>query len=269
MVERVGLTGTFLNVAVVLLSGTAGALIGERLPSRFKESVMHAIGLMTILIGLQMALGTHNAIVVLGSIVLGVILGEAARIDDGLTAFGVWIETRIGGGVGRRTGPSGLSDRGIAQSSALAGSNRARPGCEYGKGDSLFSKGFVTASLVFCVGPMAILGSFQEGLTGIYDTLAVKSVLDGFTALALASSLGWGVVLSSLVVLTYQGALTISAVWAKPFLSDPVVVEMTAAGGLLIVGIGLNILGLVKIRVANMLPALAVAPLLVAIAGAS
>lgn len=197
-----------------------------------------------------MALGTQSAIIVLASVALGGILGEAARIDDGLTAFGDWVESRF---------------KGRGARSSNAGADRARVDEE---GGFLFSKGFVTASLVFCVGPMTILGSFQDGLTGVYDTLAVKSVLDGITALALASSLGWGVVFSSLVILTYQGALTLGAVWARPLLSQPVVVEMTAAGGLLIVGIGLNILGIARIRVANMLPALAIAPVLVVLAGA-
>ncbi len=125
----------------------------------------------------------------------------------------------------------------------------------------------MTASLIFCVGPMTILGSFQDGLTGVFSTLAIKSLLDGFTAIALASSLGWGVTLSAIVVLVYQGALTLCATWLKPFLSDPMITEMTAAGGLLIVGIGLNILGIAKIRVASMLPALVFAPVLTALFG--
>ncbi|MHB0868190.1 MAG: DUF554 domain-containing protein [Chloroflexota bacterium] len=243
------MTGTFLNVSTVLLGGTIGALVGERLPDRFRQTVMHAIGLMTLMIGLQMALSTRSAIIVLGSVVVGALLGEAARIDDGLKALGDWVEARA------------MALRGSA------GANRATAAGGLLKGESLFSKGFVTASLVFCVGPMTILGSFQDGLTGVYDTLAVKSVLDGFTAVALASSLGWGVTISSLVVLVYQGALTLGAVWAKPLLTEAIVTEMTAAGGLLIVGIGLNILGITRIRVANMLPALLIAPLLVAMAG--
>ena len=237
------MTGTILNVSTVLVGGTVGAVIGERLPNRFRETVMHAIGLMTLLIGFQMALGTRSAIIVLGSVVLGAILGEAAGIDDALKALGDWVERKVAG--------------------KENGANHARFDGGQVAGESPFSRGFVMASLVFCVGPMTILGSFQDGLTGVYNTLAVKSVLDGFTAIALASSLGWGVVLSSVVVLVYQGALTMGAVWAKPLLSESVVTEMTAAGGLLIVGIGLNILGLTKIRVANMLPALVMAPLLV------
>jgi len=260
------MTGTLLNVATVLAGGSVGALAGERLPERFRQTVMQAIGLMTLLIGFQMALGTKSAIIVLGSVVLGAVAGEAIRIDDGLTAFGNWVEARVrgrGSGASRRT-PDARPLTPGTRSGAVPATSMAG---DAEKGGSLFSKGFVTASLIFCVGPMTILGSFQDGLTGVYSTLAVKSVLDGFTALALASSLGWGVVLSSGVVLLYQGALTLGANWAKPFLSDPIINEMTAAGGLLIVGIGLNILGVVRIRVANMLPALLFAPVLTAVFG--
>ncbi len=281
---KVGMTGTLLNVATVLLGGSIGALVGDRLPERFRQTVMQAIGLMTLLIGFQMALGTKSAIIVLGSVVIGALTGEALRIDDGLTAFGNWVERTVYRATGRRgewgTGtdltphspPPMGEGTGVGSAnrpqSQVGGALSAAGGAEDAeKGGSLFSKGFVTASLIFCVGPMTVLGSFQDGLTGVYSTLAVKSVLDGFTALALASSLGWGVVFSSAVVLLYQGALTLGATWAKPFLSDPVVNEMTAAGGLLIVGIGLNILGIVRIRVANMLPALVFAPVLTAVFG--
>ena len=259
------MTGTLLNAATVVVGGAVGALVGERLPAGIRQTVMHAIGLMTLLIGFQMALGTKSAIIVLGSVVLGAVAGELLRIDDGIRWLGDWLEARVTREPASQDGYLGStpSDPAVDGEGAVSGSPRAT-----GRGGgSLFSRGFVTASLVFCVGPMTILGSFQDGLTGVYDTLAVKSVLDGFTALALASSLGWGVAFSALFVLVYQGALTFGAGWAKPFLSDPVVLEMTAAGGLLIVGIGLNILELARIRVANMLPSLAIAPLLVFLLG--
>ena len=263
--------GTLVNVSTVLVGGSLGTILGERLPDRFKQTVMQAVGLMTLLIGFQMALGTRSAILVLVALVVGAILGEAARIDDALKAFGDWVEARFerrGGmrqsensSVGREV-PGVLDSKSAAAQVDGSGSDPA-PAAGRRNSGSLVSQGFVTASLVFCVGPMTILGAFQDGLTGVYDTLAVKSVLDGFTAVALASSLGWGVILSSATVLTYQGALTLGAAWAKPFLTDPVVAEMTATGGLLIVAIGLNLLGITRIRVANMLPALALAPLLV------
>jgi uncharacterized membrane protein YqgA involved in biofilm formation len=259
--------GTLLNVCTVLLGGGIGALAGERLPERFRQTLMQAIGLMTLLIGFQMALGTQSAIIVLGSLVLGALTGEAARIEDGLAALGDWIEKEVwvwGLGDGKKALDHPLAPNTQHPSGAFPAPFKTE---EADKGRSIFSKGFVTASLIFCVGPLAILGSFQDGLTGVYSTLAVKSLLDGITAMALASSLGWGVVLSSVTVLIYQGALTLCATWAKPFLSDPVVNEMTATGGLLIVGIGLNILGILRIRVGNMLPALVYAPVLTAVFG--
>ena len=268
------MTGTFLNVATVIVGGSIGALAGERLPEKYRQTAMQAIGLMTLLIGFQMALGMKSAIIVLGSVVLGALAGDALRIDDGLIAFGDWVERtvlRVTGGQG--TGDGG---RGSEVDSPQPPTPDPRPplgavpatgGSEVADRGSLISKGFVTASLIFCVGPMTILGSFQDGLTGVYDTLAIKSLLDGFAAIALASSLGWGVTISAVTVLVYQGLLTLSAAWAKPFLTDPMIAEMTAAGGLLIVGIGLNILGIVRIRVASMLPALVFAPALTRIFG--
>ncbi len=283
------MTGTFLNVSTVVVGGSIGALAGERLPERYRQTAMQAIGLMTLLIGFQMALGMKSAIIVLGSMVLGALSGEALRIDDGLTAFGDWVErtvlrvTRGRGDVemGRRgdgrtrvpahhsspiTHHSTQSSVPSPQSSGT-GPLPATADSGVAESGSLISKGFVTASLIFCVGPMTILGSFQDGLTGVYSTLAVKSLLDGFTSIALAASLGWGVVLSAVTVLVYQGALTLGAAWAKPFLSDPMVAEMTATGGLLIVGIGFNILGIIRIRVASMLPALIFAPVLTRLFG--
>ena len=129
--------------------------------------------------------------------------------------------------------------------------------------DSMISKGFVTASLLFCVGPMTILGSIQDGLSGDYTLLATKSILDGFASLAIAASMGWGVLFAALTVLVYQGGLTLGAGLVKALLTEPMVAEMTATGGTLILAIGLNLLDLTTIRVANFLPALIVAPILV------
>jgi uncharacterized protein len=134
-----------------------------------------------------------------------------------------------------------------------------------GAEDSTFSKGFVTASLLFCVGPMTILGSIQDGLSGDYTLLASKAILDGFASLALAASMGWGVLFAALTVLVYQGGLTIGAGLVKTLLTEAMVAEMTATGGALILAIGLNLLDLTLIRVANFLPALVIAPPLVAL----
>jgi uncharacterized protein len=223
--------GTAINVGAILAGSVMGVSIGSRLPERIRQTVLNGLGLLTMLVGLQMALGTGNLMVVLGAILLGGLLGEILKIHDGLERFGAFLQ------------------------SVVSGSR-----------NPLFGEGFVTASLVFCVGPMAILGSIQDGMTGDYRLLAVKSVLDGFAAIAFSASLGWGVSLSALSILLYQGGLTVCATTLSRILTDPMIVEMTAAGGLIIVGISLKLLDLKDIRLANFLPALAVAPLIVFIA---
>ncbi|MEW6547344.1 MAG: DUF554 domain-containing protein [Bacillota bacterium] len=230
------MTGTLINTATVIAGGTAGTLLGNRLPARVRETVMDALGLTTILIGLKMALETSNVLLLLGNLLLGGIVGELLDIDAALNRLARRLEERI-----------------FARSSGKAGTG------------GQFARGFVTASLVFCVGPMTIMGSIQDGLTGDYSTLAIKAMLDGFAALAFASSLGMGVTFSALVVLVYQGSLTLAATWAQAILTPPMVAEMTATGGLLIFAIGLGLLELKRIRVANLLPAIFLAPALVAL----
>jgi hypothetical protein len=204
------------------------------LPERIRETVLHGIGLVTLMVGVHLTLKTQNTLIVLGSVLIGSILGEWWRIDAGLEA----LSRRLRSMLARR-----LSARSLGT----------------------FTEGLVTASLVFCVGPMTILGSIQDGLTGDYTLLAIKSLLDGFTALALASSLGVGVVFSVITVLVYQGALSLLAGLAQNALTAPMIAEMTATGGVLILAIGLLLLDLKKVRVANMLPALIIAPAIVAI----
>lgn len=132
-----------------------------------------------------------------------------------------------------------------------------------GAARSNFSRGMVTASLVFCVGPMTILGSLQDGLTGDFTLLAIKSMMDGFASLAFASAMGVGVVFSAIVILIYQGALTLSAAWVRPLLTEPMINEMSAVGGLLILGIGITVLDIKRLPIANLLPAIFIAPVLV------
>jgi uncharacterized membrane protein YqgA involved in biofilm formation len=226
--------GTLLNVLTVLVGGLLGARFGERLPPRVRESVINVLGLFTIAYGLSQFFASQNSLITLGSVLIGGLLGEWWRIEEQLRKLGAWLEARFA-----RSGSSESTAR--------------------------FIRGFVTASLVFCVGPMTILGSFEDGLTGSFQTLAIKSVLDGFAALAFASSLGAGVMFSALVIFLYQGALTLLAVQAQAVLTAPMIAEMTAAGGLLIMGIGFGaLLELRPIRVANYLPALVIAPLIVA-----
>jgi uncharacterized protein len=226
--------GTLINVVAVILGGTLGTLLGGRLPERVRETVMHGLGLMTMLIGLQMALTTHNLLIVLASILVGGILGEMLNIQAGLDVAGQKLEERFS------------------------------RGGEAGK----FTRGFVTASLIFCVGPLAILGSIQDGLLGDFNLLAVKSTLDGFAGLAFASTLGIGVAFAALPVLIYQGGIGLLARLLGSTLGSvtrdtPWVIEMTATGGVLIMGISLLILELKRVRVANLLPAVIIAPLIV------
>ncbi len=222
------MTGTLVNVAAVLGGGLVGVMIGARLPEKMKSTVMHGLGLVCLLIGLQMAMKTDNILVVLGALMGGAVLGELLRIDDAFQRMGLLLQSALARG-----------------------------------GSGLFAEGFVTASLVFCVGPMAILGSIQDGLSGDYRLLAVKSMLDGFASIAFAAGLGWGVLLAAVPVLLYQGTITLFAHLLASVLTDPLVIEMTATGGLIIVGISLRLLNIKELRLANYLPALALAPLMV------
>ncbi len=225
--------GTILNIVTVLIGGGLGVLLGQRLPERMRETVLHGLGLVTLVVGVHLTLETQNVLIVLVSVLIGAILGEWWGIDVGLERVSEWLRVRV-------------ARRASARSMAH------------------FTEGFVTASLVFCVGPMTILGSIQDGLTGDYSLLAIKSVLDGFAALAFASSLGIGVLFSALTILVYQGGLTLAAGLAQNVFSEAMIAEMTATGGVMILAIGLLLLDVRRIRVANLLPALLIAPLMVA-----
>ncbi|MBI3521781.1 MAG: DUF554 domain-containing protein [Chloroflexi bacterium] len=222
-------SGTVLNAATVLAGGMLGTFLGDRLPERIRENVIHGVGLFTIAMGLRFAFETSNLLFLLGSILLGGIIGSLASLDARLTALGDRLQRRYGGGGGT------------------------------------LSEAFVTSTIVFCVGPLTFLGSIQNGLTGDASLLIIKSVLDGFTAIALAATLGWGVLLSVVVILVYQGGLAAGATALSGALSEMQLVEMSAVGGLLILGVGLKLLRIRDVRVADYLPAVLIAPVLVAI----
>jgi uncharacterized protein len=220
--------GTIINTAAVAVGSLIGVSIGNRLPEKIRITVLQGLGIVTSVIGLQMALQTKNILIVLGAILVGAILGELFRISDGLDRLGNFLQSVL----------------------------------SRGKTND-FSEGFVTASLVFCIGPMAILGSIQDGLGGNYQLLAIKSTLDGFAAIAFAASLGWGVACSAMSVLLFQGSITLFAGVLEKILTEPMVLEMTATGGIIIVAIGFKLLNLKEIRLASFLPALVLAPLIV------
>jgi uncharacterized membrane protein YqgA involved in biofilm formation len=213
--------------------------------------------LTTLAIGVQQVVPAENPLILLASVVLGGIIGELLRIEHGLERLGDLAQAAFD--------RAGREPEARANAPGFASEDAAEPSVAPVATASQVSRGFVTASLIFCVGPMTILGSFQDGLTGAYQTLALKATLDGFTAALLASTLGWGVLLSAATVLLYQGALTLGAALLRGVLTDPMIAAMTATGGLLIVGIGLNILEIARIRVGSMLPALVVAPVLTAL----
>ncbi|MEW6636449.1 MAG: DUF554 domain-containing protein [Actinomycetota bacterium] len=222
------MTGTAINVVAVLAGGGIGVFVGARLPERTRQTAMHAIGLVTLLVGVKSFLEFDNVLVPLVSVILGLVVGEAIGMDGAIRGFGDSLEQR------------------------------------FSKDESPVSRAFVTTSLLFCVGPLTILGSLQDGTSGDYSLLALKSALDFVAALSFASVLGWGVLLSAGSVLLVQGGLTFAGALFGAFMGEPMILAMTSTGGVLLLGLGLAILEISEIRVANMLPALVVAPLLVA-----
>lgn len=247
--------GTLLNVLTVVIGSTIGILVGNRLPQRVQESVITGLGLITLVVGLQNAFLTGNVIIPLLATVIGVIVGELLRIDLALEDFAGWLQQRVGGGESDETSAEGLSPR------------------------ERFITGFVTASLVFCVGPLTFVGAIQDGmgLEAGFQFLAIKSVLDGFAAMAFASTFGLGVLFTVLTVFLVQGSLALLGyaivnILADPSMTDtlgsnPLILEMTAVGGVILIALSLVLLDIKKPRVANFLPALLIAPLIVWIAG--
>ncbi|GFM36248.1 DUF554 domain-containing protein [Desulfovibrio psychrotolerans] len=218
--------GSVFNVVCILVGGVVGLVLGGRLPDRVRAIVFTGLGLCTLIIGLQMGLKTQNPLVLVFSILLGCITGELLRLEDRLTGFGEWMKRRLR--------------------------------C----GNERFTEGFVSSSVLFCIGSMAILGAFDEGLRGDHTILFTKSILDGFASVAFAASFGLGVLFSSVPVFVYQAGLTQFATVLQPILSEPMMTELTAAGGTLIIGISVNLMELRRIPLTNMLPALLYAPIL-------
>ncbi|MFD1449442.1 DUF554 domain-containing protein [Oceanobacillus sojae] len=219
------LFGTIVNLAFIVIGSIIG-LFFTKIPERFKETVMNGIGLAIVLIGLQMALQTEQIIVVLLSLLSGAIIGEGLKVEEGLNRFGKWIGYRFA----------------------------------TNENDTSISQGFVTASLIFCVGAMAIIGALDSGIRGDHGILITKGIIDGFTALVLTTTLGIGVILSAIPVVLYQGSITLLATqidkWVPTAFLDGLIVELTAVGGLLILAIGLNLLNITKIRIGNLLPSI-------------
>lgn len=220
--------GTVVNALAILAGSLVGLMLRRGLPESVKETVLQGIALGVLVIGFQMALATRNVLVVLVSLVIGGIAGELFGIEKRLEWMGKRLEAMAGAG---------------------------------GNGGQI-ARGFVTATLIYCVGAMAIMGALQSGLDGQYSILYAKSLLDGVSSVMLTSTMGAGVALSAIPVFLYQGVITLAAGWLEGYLTEPVIAEMKATGGVLIIGIGITLLGLKQVRIGNLLPAVVVAVLL-------
>ena len=238
--------GTLLNMAAIVVGATVGVVVGHRLPERTRELITQALGLIVLVVAALNVVALLDAewiaavgdsaplLIVLGSVVIGGIIGSLLRIEDRVEHLGGWLQARVR----RSSGPDG-------------GDQRAR-----------FIEGFVDASLLFCVGPLAILGALSDGLGQGIDQLALKSVIDGFASIAFAASLGWGVAFSALSVGIVQGLLTLLGALVGAVVAASAVAAITATGGILLIGVGLRLLKVTRLPVADLLPALVVAPLL-------
>ncbi|HUG74604.1 MAG TPA: DUF554 domain-containing protein [Acidimicrobiia bacterium] len=226
--------GTLVNVLTVLVGAAIGAVAGSRFPERFRTTLMATLGLITAALGIREVMATGEFPLVIAAVLVGVLLGESLRIEQGLERFGRFLQSRV-------------SSEDVS-----------------GGGQRKFSEGFVLASLVFCVGPLTIVGSIRDGL-GDHEMLLVKAALDGFASIAFAAVYGWGVALAAVTVAVIQGGIAAAGGALDGVLTDPMIDALATAGGILLLGIALRLLELKQVRVANMLPAIALAPLFVAI----
>lgn len=227
------LLGTIVNGLLIIIGTMLGKLL-TRIPENMKATVMHGIGLSVMVLGLQMGFKSANFLIVILSLVIGAVIGEALKLEDKLNSVGDWLERKIGS-----------------------------------KGEGSISQGFVTATLIFVIGAMAIIGALDSGIRGDHDVLYTKAIIDGFTALILTTTLGIGVLFSAIPVMLYQGTIALFATqidkWIPQALMDSFILELTATGGVMIFAIGLNLIGLTRIRVANLLPGIVVTAILVAV----
>lgn len=220
------MAGVLVNTATVLIGSLVGLLLHRGIPKRITDAVMIGLGLCSLYIGIDGALEGENVLVVIAAMILGAIIGTAINIDGGINRLGAWVESRF-----QKKG-----------------------------GKASVAEGFVTASLLFCVGAMTITGALDAGIRGDNSLLYTKSMLDMFSSAMLAASLGVGVTCSAVFVLVFQGAIVLLAGVLAPFLTETAIAEMTCAGSLLIIAIGLNLIDITKIKVANYLPAIVLTP---------
>lgn len=223
--------GTIVNTIAVIVGSLIGVMLHKNFPDRVKAIVFQGIGLATLVLGMQMAFEVQNLLILIFSILIGGIIGEVINVEMYFERFADWLKRKV----------------------------KIK--------DDKFSDGFITATLIYCIGSMAVIGSLNEGLRGDRTLLFTKSILDGFTSVALASTYGIGVLFSAIPLLIYQGGLTVMARYFQSLFSDVILAELTAVGGVLILGIGINLLEIKKVKLMNLLPALLVVVLLTSIFG--
>ena len=222
-------TGVLVNTGTVLAGSLLGLLFKKGIPEKVSRAVMIALGLFTLYIGMDGALGTQSPLIVVASLVLGAIVGTLLDIDGAINRLGLWAERKF--------------KRGDGETVSIA-------------------EGFMTASLLFCVGAMTVNGAIEAGVKGVNTLFFTKALMDLVSSTMLASGLGFGVMLSAVFVLVFQGLLVLLAGWIAPVLTPAAIAEMTAAGSLIMVALGLNLLGVTKIKVADYLPAIVIAPVI-------
>ena len=218
--------GTLINAGAIIVGGGLGMLLHSRLPGRFSKIVFQALGLFTLFLGFSMALKTNEFMIMVFSLIIGGIIGEAVRLEELLERFSNYLKSKLPTSNGK------------------------------------FTEGFVTAFLLYCVGSMTILGAIDEGMSGNIDLLLVKSLMDGFSSIALAAAMGIGVIFSIIPLILYQGGLTLVAGWASEYFTEPMIDELTAVGGVILIGLGIKILEIKNIKVVNLLPALVIVVIL-------
>lgn len=224
------MTGTIINALAIFVAGLIGLMIGKGIPENMSRTIQDGLGLLVMIIGIEYAFKAESLAIVGISLAIGAIIGELRRWEAKLDKVGYLLQAKFGKGE-----------------------------------DNQFVKGFVSASLLFCVGAMAVIGALEDGLTGNYQILLIKSILDGIFSLIFAASMGVGVLFSAIPVFIYQGSISLASTFIKPILTDPMLNNITALGGVLIAGLGLNIIGITKIKVANLLPGIFVVPIIMAI----
>lgn len=215
--------GTIVNSLAIIAGSLLGLFFSKGIPDNYKEIILSAIGLSVILIGIKSALVSDSLMIIIFSLIIGALIGEGLKIEKKIEDLGTFLKRKIAS----KSGDT-----------------------------SSFARGFVTATLVFCVGSMAIIGSLESGLTGNHQILFAKSLIDGVVSIVFASTMGLGVLFSSVMVFLYQGMITLTAVFMKSFLVPETIAQMTSVGGLLIVAIGFNMLKITTIRVGNIIPAI-------------